>query len=95
MQCQPNHTQAALDDNWEHTQLRVVRSQVIDHQRECYPKTLQVVVILNTRLLSEKSTSKKLQALVVCRAPGWQVVITSLPNCTPLTQIALDQVGAL
>jgi len=56
-----NSSQAALDDNWEHTQLRVVRSQ----------------------------------ALVVCRAPGWQVVITSLPNCTPLTQIALDQVSAL
>jgi hypothetical protein len=56
-----NTSQAALDDNWEHTQLRVVRSQ----------------------------------ALVVCRAPGWQVVITSLPNCTPLTQIALDQVSAL
>ena len=36
-----------------------------------------------------------LQALVVCRAPGWQVVITSLPNCTPLTQIALDQVSSL
>lgn len=56
-----NTSQAALDDNWEHTQLRVVRSQ----------------------------------ALVVCRAPGWQVVITSLPNCTPLTQIPLDQVSAL
>merc|ERR1712088_1301321 len=34
-------------------------------------------------------------ALDVCRAPGRQVVITSLPNCTPLTQIALDQVSAL
>jgi len=54
-------SQAALDDNWEHTQLRVVRCQ----------------------------------ALVVCRAPGWQVVITSLPACEPLTQIALDQVSAL
>jgi len=54
-------SQTALDDNWEHTQLRVVRCQ----------------------------------ALVVCRAPGWQVVITSLPNCTPLTQISLDQVSAL
>merc|ERR1712240_206067 len=53
--------QTALDDNWEHTQLRVVRCQ----------------------------------ALVVCRAPGWQVVITSLPACEPLTQIALDQVSSL
>merc|ERR1712156_219410 len=52
-----NSSQAALDDNWEHTQLRVVRSQ----------------------------------ALVVCRTPGWQVVITSLPNCTQLTQICVMQ----
>jgi len=54
-------SQTALDDNWEHTQLRVVRCQ----------------------------------ALVVCRAPAWQVVITSLPSCTPLTQIPLDQVSSL
>jgi len=53
--------QTALDDNWEHTQLRVVRCQ----------------------------------ALVVCRAPAWQVVITSLPCCTPLTHIPLDQVSSL
>lgn len=54
-------SQTALDENWEHTQLRVVRCQ----------------------------------AMVVCRAPTWQVVITSLPNCIPLTLINLDLVSSL
>ena len=51
----------ALDDNWEHTQLRVVRCQ----------------------------------AVVVYRAPGWRVLLTSLPTCTPLHHLNLDQVGPL
>jgi len=46
-----------LDENWEHTQLRVVRCK----------------------------------AMVVCRAPEWRVVITSLPDCTPLTEILLSE----
>jgi len=54
-------SQTALDENWEHTQLRVVRCQ----------------------------------ALVVCRAPHWMVAITSLPSCTPLSLVNLDQVSAL
>lgn len=29
--------------------------------------------------------------MVVCRAPEWRVVITSLPDCTPLTEILLSQ----
>jgi len=56
----PNES-CALDENWEHTQLRVVRCQ----------------------------------ALVVYRAPGWKVLITSLPDCNPLHQLKLDQVGSL
>jgi len=48
-------SRTALDENWEHTQLRVVRCK----------------------------------AMVVCRAPDWRVVITSLPDCTPLTTICL------
>jgi hypothetical protein len=32
-----------------------------------------------------------LQAMVVCRAPTWRVVITSLPDCLPLAEIHLPQ----
>jgi hypothetical protein len=52
-------SQQALDDHWEHTQLRVV----------------------------------KCKALVTCRAPEWRIVVTSLPDCTPLTLITLHQVS--
>ena len=52
---------SALDDNWEHTQLRVVRCQ----------------------------------GVVVYRAPGWRVLTTSLPTCTPLHHLELDKVGPL
>lgn len=51
-------SQTALDDNWEHTQLRVVRGK----------------------------------AMVVCRAPTWRVIITSLPDCLPLSEILLTQI---
>ena len=33
--------------------------------------------------------------MVVYRAPGWKVLITSLPDCNPLHQLKLDQVGSL
>jgi len=54
-------SQQALDDNWEHTQLRIVHCK----------------------------------ALVTCRCPNWRVVITSLPDCTLLTQISLSEVSNL
>ena len=52
---------SALDDNWEHTQLRVVRCQ----------------------------------GVVVYRAPGWRVLTTALPSCSPLQHVTLDEVGPL
>ena len=54
-------SQAALEDNWGHTHLRV----------------------------------EGCQALVVCRAPTWRVLVISIPTCTLLIQIILDQVPSL
>ena len=54
-------SQSSLDENWEHTQLRVVRCQ----------------------------------AVVVYKAPKWLVLITSLPDCTPLQHLTLTGVGHL
>jgi len=51
----------ALDDNWGHTQLRIVHCK----------------------------------ALVTCRCPDWRVIITSLPDCSLLTQISLKDVSNL
>ena len=53
--------QESLDENWEHTQLRVV----------------------------------KCQAVVVYKAPGWGVLVTSLPACEPLHHLELECVSPL
>ena len=50
--------QAALDEHWEHTQLRIIKNE----------------------------------AMVACRTPEWCIIVVSLPNCTPLFEVNLDDV---
>src|SRR5262249_28081828 len=72
--------QNALDEQWEHTQLRVIKNEAMVVSRGSFA------------LLYGCSHYQPL--LQVCRCPDWSLVVVDLPHCKPLFECKLDSVSS-